>query len=118
MLHNAEKITRQQYTRKVTLRCVCITLLLWKSNKYYICWVCVCSLRYPACKVHAPYYVIYGASGSCTFSLLSRNGIIFGKKNVTKYLSEIFLILRKIQPVTVINLHRSLCKIQVIFVRF
>jgi len=27
----------------------------WKSNRYYIFWVCVCSLRYPACNAHAPY---------------------------------------------------------------
>jgi len=29
-------------------------LLQWKSNKYYIFWVCVCSLRYPACNAHEP----------------------------------------------------------------
>ena len=29
--------------------------LLWKSNKYQIFWVCVCSLRYLACNVHVPY---------------------------------------------------------------
>jgi len=28
----------------------------WKSNKYYIFTVCVCSLRYSACNAHAPYY--------------------------------------------------------------
>jgi len=32
-------------------------VLQWKNNKYYIFRVCVCSLRYPACSVHAPYYV-------------------------------------------------------------
>ena len=32
-----------------------VTLLLWKSNKYYTLWVCVCSLRYPVCNAHAPY---------------------------------------------------------------
>ena len=26
-------------------------LFLWKSNKYYIFWMCVCSLSYPACTV-------------------------------------------------------------------
>ena len=31
-------------------------LLRWKSHKYYILWVCVCSLRYPACSAPAPYY--------------------------------------------------------------
>jgi len=30
-------------------------LLQLKSKKYYIFWVCVCSLRYPARKAHAPY---------------------------------------------------------------
>ena len=29
-------------------------LLEWKSNKYYIFWVCLCNLRYPACNAHAP----------------------------------------------------------------
>jgi hypothetical protein len=42
--------------------------LLRKSNKYYIFWVCVCNLSYPACKAHAPYYiVICGLSGSTIF---------------------------------------------------
>ena len=27
-------------------------MLQWKNNKYYILWVCVCSLRHPACNVH------------------------------------------------------------------
>ena len=31
------------------------TLLQRRSNKYYIFWVCVCTLRYPACNAHAPY---------------------------------------------------------------
>jgi len=26
-----------------------------KNNKYYILWVCVCSLRYPAYDAHAPH---------------------------------------------------------------
>jgi len=25
------------------------------ENKYYILWVCVCSLRYPACNAHSPF---------------------------------------------------------------
>jgi len=29
------------------------TLLQWKSSKYYIFWVCVCSLSYPGCNAHA-----------------------------------------------------------------
>jgi hypothetical protein len=30
-------------------------LIQWKSNNYYIFWVCVCSLNCPACNAHAPY---------------------------------------------------------------
>ena len=30
-------------------------LLHYECNKYYIFWVCVCSLIYPACNAHAPY---------------------------------------------------------------
>ena len=30
-------------------------LLPWKRNDYYTFWVCVCSLRYPACRAHASY---------------------------------------------------------------
>jgi len=26
-----------------------------KSNKYYVFWMCVCCLSYPACNAHAPY---------------------------------------------------------------
>jgi len=31
----------------------------WKSNKYYTFWVCVCSLRYPACNAHAAYCHVF-----------------------------------------------------------
>jgi len=30
-------------------------LLQWKSNKYYVIWRCICSLRYPACNAHGPF---------------------------------------------------------------
>jgi len=26
-----------------------------KSSKYYIFWLCICSLRYSACNAHTPY---------------------------------------------------------------
>jgi hypothetical protein len=50
----------------VTFRSVRLTILLpWKSNNYYIFSVRVCSLSYPACKAHEPYYiVIRGLFGS------------------------------------------------------
>jgi len=37
-------------------------------NMYNIFWSLMCSLSYPACKAHAPYYiVICGLSGSTIF---------------------------------------------------
>jgi hypothetical protein len=33
-------------------------LLSSKSSKHYIFWVCVCSLRYLACKVHEPCCIV------------------------------------------------------------
>jgi hypothetical protein len=32
-----------------------------KSNKYYIFWVCVCSLSYTVCSAHAPYCHLWPA---------------------------------------------------------
>jgi hypothetical protein len=47
----------------------CKKLLQWKNNIYYIFWVCVCSLGYPACKEHASYYTaIYVLSDYTLFS--------------------------------------------------
>jgi len=43
-------------------------LLHRTSIEYYIFWMCVCSLSYPACKAHAPYYIaVYRLSVSTTF---------------------------------------------------
>jgi len=38
-------------------------VLQWKSNEYYTTcvYVCICSLRYPACNVHAPYCQVWPA---------------------------------------------------------
>jgi hypothetical protein len=36
-------------------------LLQWKSNNYYIFWVCICSVRYPACNAHAPLCHLWSA---------------------------------------------------------
>ena len=41
-------------------------LLQWKSNKYYIFWVCVCTLDCPACNANAP-FAPSGLSGYTTF---------------------------------------------------
>ena len=42
--------------------------LLWKSNNYYVFWMCACSLTYLAHKAHAPLYTaIGGLSGSTVY---------------------------------------------------
>ena len=46
----------RQCTYHVTLREFVRPLLQWKSNKYYILWVCVCSLGYLAWIAYAPHY--------------------------------------------------------------
>ena len=44
----------RQYMYNVTLSRLCVTTVAWESSKYYILWVCVCSLRYRACEAQAP----------------------------------------------------------------
>ena len=80
-----------------------------KINNNYICSVCVCSLKYPACIVHAPYYIVVcGLFGSTIFfPYYFINGTIFWKKKLLhiqcvfwfllQLLSENFLILRRIK---------------------
>jgi len=92
------------------------TLLQWKSNKYHTYWVFVYSLSYPACNEHAPYHI---ASVACPnlpqFSILSTKRTIFGTKFLNiksefwfsvQFLSELFVVLRRIRRGTIINLHR------------
>jgi len=85
------------------------------SIAYSVC-VCVCSLRYPACKTHAPYYiVICGLSGCAIFLYIISYTAQFSKKKITEHkmcvlifstlLSETFLILRIIQRDIIVGLH-------------
>jgi hypothetical protein len=48
------------------------------GSKYYIFWVCVCSLRYPACNAHAPFY-LWPAPLYKMFPHYLINGTIFEK---------------------------------------
>jgi hypothetical protein len=122
----------------ITLRRVRVTILSWKSSKYYMFWVCVCSLSYPACKAHAPYYIaICGLSGCTIFShiisctifshIISQTARFLGKKSLNikgvfwfslQLLCETFLIWGRIQRDTIKNVHRASCKVPVILVRF
>ena len=55
-------------------------LFQWKSNKYYIIRVRVCSLRYPACNAQAPYCHLCPARFYNIFPLYLTNATIFEKK--------------------------------------
>ena len=88
--------------------------------------VLACSLIYPTCNAYAPYCNVFcGPSGSTTFSAISHRQYDYRKK-VTEYkmcflfslqlLFETFLILKRNQQDTAVNMKTSLCKITVIFV--
>jgi len=81
---------------------------------------CVQSLSYPACKAHAPYYiVICGLSGSMIFFPMAQfsDKKLLNIKYVFRFLlqllSETFLILRIIQQDIIINVHGSSCEVPV-----
>jgi hypothetical protein len=93
-----------------------------ESNKYYIFWVCVCSLSFPECDAHAPYYsVICGLSDyTITFYTLTHKRCNFRDKiywtqNIfwfsLQILSKIFLIQERIPRDIIINVHRSSCEV-------
>jgi len=69
-------------TYNVTLSAFVQTLLQGRNNKHYVLWVCVCvcSLRYPTCNVHAPYYHLWPAPLCNIFSHYLINGTVFEKK--------------------------------------
>jgi hypothetical protein len=56
------------------------SLLLWKSNQYYIFWVCLCRLRYPACNVHAQHCYLWPAQLFNVFHITSKTKQFSKKK--------------------------------------
>jgi hypothetical protein len=55
--------------------------LQWESNKYYIFWVCVRVLRYPAWNTHAP-HCQWSVQLYSIFLHFLINSMIFGKKKL------------------------------------
>ena len=57
-----------------------LPLLPWKSNKYYIFYVCVWSLSYPTCIAHAPCNIVICVlpDSNHIFPHYLINGTIFG----------------------------------------
>ena len=103
-------------------------LLQWKINKYYIFWVCVCSLWYPAWNAHAPLlycHMWWPVRLYNNFPHYLIKWHDFRKKNLPsikcvlfspKLLFETFLILKIIQRDT-INVYWFSCEVPVILVR-
>jgi hypothetical protein len=84
--------------------------------------VCVCSLSHPACKADVAYlaelpYFFHITTYKAEF----RENVIEHEMRVfifSSTFSEIFLLLRRIKRDIIINVHTSLRKAPVIFVRF
>jgi hypothetical protein len=102
------------------------TLLQWNSNKYYIFWKCLCSLKYPACNAPAPYIFLWPAWLYDIFPHYLINCTTFEKVIERKMcvlifstiLFETFPILRRTERDIIKYAYWSSCKILVILVRF
>ena len=89
--------------------------------------VCVCSLRYPACNAHAPYYNLWRARLYNTLPYFVINGMIFEKKKLLNMkcvssfstdLSETFFILRVIERDVIENVCWSAYRMPFVLVLF
>jgi hypothetical protein len=63
--------------------------LRWKIKEYYIFWVCVCRLRYPACNAHASYCHVWPALLCNIFPRYPINDTVLGK--VVEYKMRILI---------------------------
>jgi len=97
-------------------------LLQYKSHKYNILCVYVCSLRYPARNAHSPYCNLWTAPAPLYYSSLSYKGHDFREKKRNNLLDIIvswfslqllstFLVLRRNSRDMIRNVDRSACKV-------
>jgi hypothetical protein len=119
-----ELSTKQAVEKQYVLHflCVCVCVCVF-----------VCSFSYPACKAHAPCYIVsHWLSGATTyfhnFLHYLTDGTIFGRKKrklsnlkwvfwfSQQLLSEILIILRRIQRDIILNVLRYLGTVAVILV--
>jgi hypothetical protein len=96
---------------------------------YYILWVCVCSLRYPAYNTHASYYRLWYVRLYNIFLLYLINGDDFRKKVLNilvkcvfwfslRLVSKRFPTLRRSERVMTNKAYWYSCKVPFILVRF
>ena len=90
-----------------------VALLQLRINKYCIFWMCVCSLRYPACTAHAPYFHMWLVLFCNIVPHYLTNGTIFEKTNIEpkmcfdfllQLMFETFLILRRMKRHIIIKM--------------
>ena len=67
------------------LRRVRATIVAVEDDNYYIIWVCVCSLRYPACNARPSYCHLWSVQLCNIFSILSHRKQDFRKRKYIKH---------------------------------
>ena len=100
----------------VTLMRVRVSIVAVQSSKYCIVWVCVCSIKQPSYKVHAPYSIVV-CGCIIFFDIISYrlrfSGKVYRISNECVFRFSLQLqenlILRIIQRYIIINVHMSSC---------
>jgi len=104
-----------------TLTTLIDTSLHLPTLQYYILWVCVGSLRYPACNAHAPYCHVWPAPLYSIFPRYHINGTIFKKKKIIAHRICVLIFYKtfvwNISHSKIENVYRSSCKVPLYFVR-
>jgi len=91
-------------------------------KKYYLSWVCVCSLSYAACKAHAPHCYLWHVRLYNISPHFLIKGTDFGgekkRSNIKRVFwfslqlsSETFPIIRRNERYVIKNIHESSCKV-------
>ena len=79
-------------TYNVTVRRVLATIIVVESNGYYTAYEFICSLRYPACRAHAPCCHLWPSLLYNIFAQYLINGTISNQKKKLLNTKECVLI--------------------------